>query len=120
MTSRCSVMRLTGDTTTGANGLEVPEWATVYTDLPVRLSGTSNGASATVPTSIGGTVVQDARREAEFAHDTTDLQDRDLVVMTSGDSDGVVLRILEADWADQQTARRVPVEATRRPAEWDA
>lgn len=120
MTSTCTVMRPTGDTTTAANGLEVPEWATVYTDLSVRLAGASKGASSSLPITVGSVEVRAARREASFPHDATDLQDRDLVVMTSGDSDGLVLRILEADWADQQTARRVPVEATRRPAEWDA
>jgi hypothetical protein len=100
MTSRCTVRRKTGATTTNAAGLAVPVWEDVYTSLPVRVAGTSN--------------------ELHFPHDTTGLVDNDLVEITSGDCAGLVFRLTEADFADQVTARRVAAVATTAPAEWGA
>lgn len=119
MTSRCTVRRKTGDTTTNAAGLEVAEWETIYTDLPLRLAGTSGGAAASRTQTLGSTAeTQASRREAHLPHTTTGLADGDLIEVTAGDNTGLVFRVIEADWADQSTARRIPVEATTRPAEW--
>ena len=115
MTSRCAVMRKTGDTTT-VSALEVPEWATVDADSPVRIAE-SRGVSPSRVESIGGTDSQESVREAHFPHGTA-IADGDLIEVTSGDCDGLVFRVVEGDPADQQTARRVRIVATRRPSEW--
>ena len=121
MSSRCTVRRKTGATSTNAAGLAVPAWEDVYTSLPVRVAGTSNGASPSQTQTLGSaTEVQVSRRELHFPHDTTGLRDGDLVEITSGDCSGLVFRITEADFADQVTARRVAVVATTAPAEWSA
>jgi hypothetical protein len=112
MTSRGTVRRKTGATTT-VGGFEVPTWETVHTDLPLRLSGTD---SRTIRTP--GFDAQAATRVAHLPYGTSDLQDGDLLEVTSGENEGLVLRLLEADWADQQTARRVFATVTQRPAEW--
>lgn len=117
MTSTCNVRRKTGATTT-VSSLEVPVWETVHEGLPLRLAGTSGGASPSAAQALGGNSAQAARREAHLPYDTTDLADGDLIEVTAGENVGLVLRVIEADGADQQTARRIPVEATRRPAEW--
>lgn len=119
MSSRCTVRRKTGATTTSAAGLVVPVWEDVYTSLPVRVAGTSNGASPSQALTLGSaTEVQASRRELHFPHDTTVLRDGDLVEITSGDCAGLVFRVVEADFADQVTARRVAVVATTAPEEW--
>lgn len=120
MTSRCTVRRKTGATTTNAAGLAVPVWEDVHADLPVRVAGTSGGASPSTTQTLGPTEVQASRRELHFPHDTTGLKDNDLVEVTSGDCAGLVFRVIEADWADQATARRIAVEATPAPTEWGA
>lgn len=118
MTSRVVVMRKTGltdqDEETGA---EVPEWAAVHIDIPFRLGG-SKGSAGTRTVTVGAAEVQVATRVGSFAYDTDDLLDGDLIDITSGENAGLVLRIVEADWADQQTARRVPVVSESRPEEW--
>jgi hypothetical protein len=57
-------------------------------------------------------------RTAHFPASTSNLRDGDLLEITSGENTGQVLRVVEADWSDQTTARRVPVVATQRPEEW--
>lgn len=117
MTSRCAIMRKTGATTT-VSGLEVPEWATVDADSPVRVAGTSENAAPSRDLGVNGIEGQVARRELHLPYDIADLADGDLVEITSGDCAGLVFRVVEADWQDQATARRVPVDATQRPGEW--
>lgn len=116
MLSRAIIRRKTGNMTTDARGLEVPEWATVYPDLPCRIAGMARSQSPSRTLDIGGVQVQVAVRTAHLPHDTTDLRDGDLLEV-SGESAGVY-QIVEADPADQQTARRVPVVAATRPEEW--
>ena len=113
MLSRATVYRKTGAMTTDADGFEVPEWVVIYTDLPCRIASSTTSRTVTI---ADGVEVQVAQRVLHFPHDTTDLRDGDLVDVT-GEASGVY-RIVEADAADQQTARRVPVVATERPEEW--
>lgn len=118
MTSRAVVMRKTGRTTQSeTNGREVPEWAAVHVDVPFRLvGGTTAGETRTV--TVGGVELQLAVRRGDFPASLTDFADGDLIEITAGENTWSVWRIVEADWADQQTARRVPVVTTDRPAEW--
>lgn len=114
MLSRCIIRRKTGETAEGEN-----VWADVYTALPMRLSGTIRGQSQSRHVETAGVGFEIAMRTANFPVSTDDLRDNDLVEITSGDNAGTVLRIVEADFQDQATARRVPVVAAPRPAEWE-
>lgn len=118
MTSRCDVRRKTDETTTDDDGFEVPVWATIYTDLPFRLSGVIRGQSQSRRTQAAGVEFETAMRTGNFPAGTTDLLDGDLVDITDGDNAGRVIRIVEASWQDQATARRVPVVEAQRPEEW--
>lgn len=115
--STVQVMRHVGETT-DANGYIVPDWAAVYVDLPTRLAGASGGASPTKTIDVGGAELQVAAREAHFPADTDQLLDGDLLEVTEGENAGLVLRLVETDWADQATARRIPVVSAERPPEW--
>lgn len=117
MTSRAAVRRKTGAMTTGADGLQVPEWATIHTNIPFRLGGANGGSSGTRTETIGGVEVQVATRVGHFPAGTS-LADSDHIEITAGENVGLVLRIVEAEGADQQTARRVPVVSVQRPEEW--
>lgn len=119
MTSRCKVRRATGRTTQDeGTGEEVPVWDLLYSNLPFRMSGVPSAATPTRLISIGGAEFQQALRTAHVPADVTDLADGDLIEVTSGDNAGRVLRIVEATWQDQATARRMPVVEVDRPAEW--
>ena len=118
MTSRATIKRPSGATTTDANGFKVPGWATLFTALPMRLGGADRGGSGTRAATSGGVEVQLAVRVASFPHDTTGLRDGDVVQVTAGENAGVFVRIVEAAWQDQATARRVPVIETTQPAGW--
>jgi hypothetical protein len=117
MTSRCTVRRKTDETTVD-DGFEVPVWDEVYVDLPVRLAGIISGAGQSRRVTTAGVEYETALRTAHVPASTTDLRDNDLLEITSGENAGLVLRIVEADWQDQATARRLPVVATSRPEEW--
>jgi hypothetical protein len=56
-------------------------------------------------------------RVAHLPHSTV-LRDGDLIEITAGELAGSVWHVVEADAADQQTARRVPVIAAEHPEEW--
>lgn len=101
-------------------GEQTPIWAVVYADIPFRLGGERSGASGTRTITVGGLEMQVAVRFGSFPHDTDDLQDDDYIEITAGENAGLVLRIVEAEWQDQATARRVPVVSTGRPSEWAA
>lgn len=117
MTSTCVVRRMTGRTAQDeSTGLEVPVWDDVYTGR-LRLSGSRNAAT-TRTEDVGGVEVQRALRIAHFPASATGLRDGDLIDVTGGDNAGVVLRLIEANWQDQATARRYPVESADRPGEW--
>jgi hypothetical protein len=115
MTSRARVRRRSG--TTQVDGFDVPGWADVHTDLPFRL-GKGNGGFRTM--NVGESEVQVAVREGHFPADTTGLDDGDIIEVTDGENTGAYLRIVEASWHDQATARRVPVLETEKPDGWDA
>jgi hypothetical protein len=117
MTSRCTIRRNDGTTTTDPDGFEVPAWTDVLTDLPFRLGG-STRASNSRRVTIGETEVELAVRVGHFPASTEGLTDGDLIEVTEGENAGVVLRIIEASWQDQATARRVPVVEVTRPQEW--
>ena len=116
MTSRCRIRRPDPQNPTVVDGIESPGWADVYADLPLRLTGGEGFRTVTV----GETQTQVAVREAHVPADTTGLKDGDLIEVTAGENVGAVLRVVEASWQDQATARRLPVVEERRPEEWDA
>ena len=118
MTSTAAVLRKTGGTTTDGNGFTVPVWATVEAASPFRLGGANQGSSGTRTEDVGGVEFQTAIRVGHFPIAVDDLRDGDYIEVTAGENDGLVLRVIEGDWQDQATARRVPVVATERPAEW--
>ena len=118
MTSTAAVMRDTGTTTTDANGYSVPVWATVYAEIPFRLGGSNQGGSGTRSVKVGTTDMQLAIRNGHFPAPTDLLRDGDLIEVSAGENASLVLRILEAAWQDQATARRVPVVQIQRPEEW--
>lgn len=117
MLSTCAVRRMTGRTTQNeSTGEEVPVWDVVYTG-PFRL-GTSTGNSPTRTEDVSGVEVQRALNTAHFPVSASAITDGDLIDITAGENAGAVLRIVDAAWADQRTARRYPVESTERPGEW--
>lgn len=115
MTSRATVRRPSG-AAEGRFGATV--WADVLTDVPFRLAGSVRGGSGSRTVRIGETEVEVATRVAHFPADTAGLRDGDLIDVTAGECAGLVLRVVEASWTDQQTALRVPVVEDQRPAEW--
>jgi hypothetical protein len=120
MTSRCTIRRKTGATTIDpTTGFKVPVWDVVHTALPLRLAGETD-ASQSRRIETAGVEFQIAMRVAHLPASTSDLRDGDLIDVTSGENAGMVLRVIEAGWQDQATARRVPVAAAQRPAEWSA
>lgn len=118
MTSRAVVMRKTGQMAQNeTNGREAPEWAAVHVDVPFRLVGnTASGDTRTV--TVGGVELQLAVRRGDFPASLTDFSDGDLIEVTAGENTATVWRIVEAEWADQQTARRLPIVSVDRPQEW--
>lgn len=115
--STVAIMRKTGDTTTGPDGREVPEWATVYASLPFRIGG-SWGSSPSRTVNFDGAELQVGTRIGHAPASTSGLADGDLVDVSEGENAGTVWQIVEVDWQDQATARRMPIVATQRPSEW--
>ena len=118
MTSRCVVKRA-GGRTKNADGFDVSAWTVVYTNLPVRVGGSERGGSGSRSATVGGVEVDLAVRVAHFPASTTGLEDGDLIHVTEGEFTGF-LRIVEASWQDQATARRVPVVEAQEPEGWSA
>lgn len=119
MTSRANIWRTTGRTTQNEEtGEEVPEWEIVHAAIPFRLGGSDRGGSGTRTINVGGVEMQVAVRVGHFPAATEDLLDGDYIEVVSGENAGVALRIVEAAWQDQATARRVPVVSVDRPEEW--
>lgn len=119
MTSRVTVRRKTGQWTQDEDtGEELQQWRVVYANLPFRLggSGRSGGSSRTVR--VGEEEYEQAFRTGSFPASTNDLADGDYIEVTAGENAGAVLTIVEAEWQDQATARRVPVVEASRPEEW--
>lgn len=118
MLSTVTVRRITGRTTQDeTTGRKVPVWDDVYTGA-FRLGGADRGSSGTRAVAVGGVEIQTATRVGHFPATADDLADGDLIEVTGGENVGTVLRIVEAAWQDQATARRVPVVSATRPAEW--
>lgn len=116
MTSRCSIHRFDpANPSTNADGMEVDGYALVHTGVPFRLAGSERGGSGSRTVRVGESEVQVALRVGHLPAAVSDLADDDLIVVTAGENAGTVLRIVEATWADQQTARRVPVVEIDRP-----
>lgn len=117
MTARGLVKR-EGEPTT-VDGLEVPGWTAVLSDVPcwVDASGTSSG---TRTVTIGQTEMQVASRVLKVPHDTTGLRDGDVVEIQGGASDGRFFRIVEATIADQKKQQEIPVVEIQEPEGWSA
>lgn len=119
MTSRVKIRRESGRTTQDeGSGEEVPVWDVVHRNLPFRLGGSSQGGTGTRTVKIGDDEFQQALRVAHVPACTEDLADGDYIEVTAGENVGRVLRIVEATWQDQATARRMPVIEVERPGGW--
>lgn len=119
MVSTAAVMRKTSLTAQNeTTGLEAAVWATVYPDAPFRLGGSERGGSTSRTVTLAEGELQIAVRVGHFPADHDLLADGDLIEITSGENEGLVLRVIEAEWQDQATARRVPVVTEQRPSEW--
>lgn len=127
MPSACTIRRQDGTRTKGADGMDVPGWTVLYTDHPMRLrdvsTGTGGAASRVTGRAQQGVEVNHARHIVSLDPFDSygakiDLADGDLIEITSGENVGAILRVVESDWADDKTARRVPVEAAERPRGW--
>jgi hypothetical protein len=118
MTSTALVKRVDPDNpATDADGFEVDGWAVIYNG-PVRIGGSPRGAAASRTARVGDVDVELAVRVAHFPAATTGLRDGDLLEVTSGENAGRFLRIVEATWQDQATARRMPVVEAHKPVGW--
>jgi hypothetical protein len=118
MTSRATISRKTGRMVKDDNGYEVPEWIVVATDVPMRLSGMAANSSPYKTETPAGGIVNYAARVLHLPVSQSDLANDDLVEITAGENAGTIWRVIEATWQDQATARRVPAEQVKRPAEW--
>lgn len=117
MTSRATVKRPGGPPVI-VDGLETDGWLTQHTELPGRLAGTRGGAAQNRTITLGQTEVQVALREWHCPASTSGLRDGDVIEVTEGENAGVFLRVVEASWQDQATARRVPVVEIQQPEGW--
>lgn len=121
MTSRATIRRKTGHwVQIEETGEEVPVWAVVHADVPFRLGGGAEAFStgSTRRQNIGGIEIQTATRVGHLPVWVDGLSDGDWIDVLSGDNAGRAFSIIEADFKDQATARRVPVLAQDRPEEW--
>jgi hypothetical protein len=117
MTSRVTVGRRTGDTTDNADGMEVDEWAPVHSGLPFRLSAGSAGAGYRT-VRVGDAEIQVAVRIGHLPATTDNIHDGDLLLLTEGENEGLVLQVAEATGYDQGTALRLPVFEVSLPEGW--
>lgn len=115
--STVHIRRKTGDTTTDADGYESPQWVIELADVPCRIRASAGAGQSRTISTPGGDVTL-AVRVASFPAATEDLRDGDCIEVVDGRLAGSVWQIVEADDADQQTARRVAVIAAERPGEW--
>lgn len=119
MTSRCTIRHKTGEMVLDPENQEVPEWVVAHANLPCRIA-TSTGAARSRTQTPGDVELERATPELHVPAAIADLSDDDFAEITLGENVGRVFRILEVDWVDQATARRLPVEAVERPIEWGA
>lgn len=119
MTSTATIRRKTGNLIQNEdNGLEVPEWETLHTAIPFRLGGSDSGDSASRRQEVGGVEIQTAVRIGHLPAAIDDLSDGDFIDILTGENAGRAFRIVEVEFKDQATARRVPLLAQDRPEEW--
>lgn len=119
MLSVVTVRRDTGNTAQDEEtGSEVPVWDDVYSGVPFRLGGSNQGSTGSRTVETPGGKVTLAVRTGHFPHDFDELRDGDLIDVTAGECAGLVLRIVEATFQDQATARRVQVVEVGRPEGW--
>lgn len=113
--SRARILRATGNLTQDAEGFDVPEYATIYADLPCRIDsgGSSDGGSSGVE--VGGVNYEEATGLAHFPHPSELLANDDIVLITSGDWPDACYRIVAAIAYDQKTARRLPIKQEPKP-----
>lgn len=114
MTSRATVWREDPDNPAIVDGYETAGYVAELADLPGRLAaGTGAGQSRTI--TVGQTDIQLAVREWHCPAGTEGIHDGDLLEITDGENVGLFLRVVEATFADQVTALRLPVVETQRP-----
>lgn len=111
-------MRRTGETAQNeTTGREEPVWATVYAALSFRIGG-SWGASPSRTVNFDGAEMQVGTRIGHAPASASALRDGDLIDVFEGENAGTTWQIVESDWRDQSTARRMPIVAVSRPSEW--
>lgn len=122
MTSRCTAKRKDNeaDPVSDAHGFESQPWTVLEVDLPIRVGGYQRGASGSRAVTSGGVEVELATRVAHLPAVTTGLRDGDIIEVTSGENEGLFLRVVEATFQDQATARRLPVLEVAEPEGWTA
>lgn len=118
MTSTATIRRKTGGSTTDADGYRVPEWEVVHVELPCRFPSPGSGASGTRTVSTPAGETQVAARRWDCPALTDNLRDGDYIDVTAGRMAETVWHLIEVTPADQETARRCPVEQVERPSEW--
>lgn len=119
MTSRVTIHRAGPKQVDPITGYEEPTWTTPHVDLPFRLDGpgTNDGGSREV--SIGGVAIEGATTMGHVPALTRDLEDDDLLEVTSGEWAGTVWRLVRAIGLDQKTARRLPLVDAKNGREWE-
>lgn len=96
-------------------GIQSTTYLTIHPATPFRLGGAERGSSGARTQDFGGVEVTLATRVGSLGVAASGIQDGDLIDVLAGENAGTVWRIVEADWADQQTARRVQIIAAERP-----
>lgn len=116
-TSRCEVRRDTGRNK--VDGVERVSWALQHMDLACRIRAPRGSTGASASSNSGGVTAELGQREWHVKHDTTNLVDGDIILITTGPAAGSFWSIKDATpTGDQQTARRVTIVAAKRPRDW--
>lgn len=120
MTSRCTIRRIDPDDprTTGGDGFDGDNWVVVAQDVPCRMAGAARGGTGARRQTVGTVEIEAALRVLHLPASTTGLADGDVVEVTAGDTAGLVARLVDVEWQDQATARRVSAVEIQRPSEW--
>lgn len=119
MLSTADIRRKSGNVTQNeTSGVEGQTWTPIAI-TPARLAEFGAGAAGrNRPQRPGGVVWEQADRTLHLPASVSPLHDGDTVEMTAGENTGTFWRILEATWADQRTAYRLPVVQIDRPEGW--
>lgn len=101
------------------SGVEAQTWTVIVDTSPARLAEFGAGAAGrNRPQRPGGVVWEQADRTLHLPAPLATLHDGDTVNITAGENAGTYWRILEATWADQRTAYRLPVVQIDIPENW--